>query len=62
MNAFLERIKQPHILFMIGALIYQALEQFGYGIGQETFQMSVDVITFILFGVTVYKSDKNKLI
>ena len=47
---------------MIAALIYQALEHFGYGIEQNTFQMSVDVITFLLFGVTVYKSDKNKLL
>ncbi|MFS1514538.1 hypothetical protein VQL36_19225 [Chengkuizengella sp. SCS-71B] len=62
MNTFLERIKQPHILFMIAALIYQGIEFYGYGIEQDTFQMAVDVITFLLFGVTVYKSDKNKLI
>ncbi|NBI28068.1 hypothetical protein [Chengkuizengella marina] len=62
MNTFLERIKQPHILFMIAALIYQGLEYFGYGINQETFEMSVDLVTFLLLGVTVYKSDKNKLI
>ncbi|NDI33598.1 hypothetical protein [Chengkuizengella sediminis] len=43
MNTFLERIKQPHILFMVAALIYQGLEYFGYGIEQETFEMTVDV-------------------
>jgi len=62
MNTFLDRIKQPHILIMIAALIYQGLEHFGYGVEQNTFQMSVDLITFLLFGVTLYKSDKNKLI
>ncbi|NDI34694.1 hypothetical protein [Chengkuizengella sediminis] len=62
MNTFIERIKQPHILLMIATLIYQGLEFYGYGVEQETFQMSVDLVTFLLLGMTVYKSEKNKLI
>lgn len=56
------RLKQPHILLLMATLLYQGLEKLGYGIDQATFEMAVDGLTYVLLGVTVYKSNTNKLI
>ena len=58
----LERLKAPHILMLIALLVYQGLEQFGYGLDQGMYEQIVDGITYVVFGITIYKSDKNKLV
>jgi len=57
-----QRAKQPHVLLFGASLLYQCLEAKGYGIQQSTFETAVDVVTFVLFGYTIYKSKENNII
>lgn len=58
----LNRLKQPHVILLIATLLYQLLEVNGLGIDAVVFQDIVDLITFVLFGFTIYKSDKDNII